>query len=302
MQKCKTMKGVQRSHRCYLWDLKRLVGGELNKRRRTRRLPHIPPQQPQPTGDSRPGPSGTTGGESSLDGQGEGGSGETGQPPIGGGAESEPQTITIDRETFNKLLTRIDKMEQNNLLMEQKLLSMEQEKKTQDNEILRLENELIETQQELGRVRSQPPAGSSSTQQPSNVRLEDVQNDLIQLGTLVNKIRTGFSDDFLNPRTTQGLDKVVEELKEQLNLISRPTPPTETPFQFWKRRACEDIGTSKQGEKSTNSFGCFDSNCSWQGKTVTLNAYILHLKRHHGQNIKTNPDLQYLPSNWVGSC
>ena len=81
-------------------------------------------------------------------------------------------------------------------------------------------------QQELGRVRSQPPAGSSSTQQPSNVRLEDIQNDLVQLGTLVNKIRTGFSDDFLSPRTTQGLDKVVEELKEQLNSISRPTPPT----------------------------------------------------------------------------
>ena len=57
------------------------------------------------------------------------GVGKQGNPPIGGGSESEPQTITIDRETFNKLLTRIDKMEQNNILMEQKLLSMEQEKK-----------------------------------------------------------------------------------------------------------------------------------------------------------------------------
>ena len=298
MQKCKTMKGVQRNHRCYLWDLKRLVGGELNKRRRTQRLPHISPQQPQPTEDSRPGPSGTTGSESSLGGQREGGSGETGQPPIGGGAESEPQTLTIDRGMFNALLTRIDMMEKKNLLMEQKILLLEQQKSDQDNEILRLENKLIEMQQELEKVRSQPPAGSSSTQQ-QNVRIDTLQSDLIQLETVINKIKEGFSDDFLNQgtATAQGLDKIVEELKQKLDTISHPNQPNETPFQYWKRRACDEIGTSKQGEKATTPFGCFDSNCNWQGKTVTLNAYILHLKRHHGQNIKTNPDLQYLPSN-----
>ena len=76
------MKGVQRSHRCYLWDLKRLVGGELKKRRRTQRLPCIPPQPSQPIGDSHPDPSGT-GGELSLGAQWEGWSGETGQSPIG---------------------------------------------------------------------------------------------------------------------------------------------------------------------------------------------------------------------------
>ena len=271
------MKGVQRNHRCYLWDLKRLVGGELNKRRRTQRLPHIPPQQPQPTGDSRPGPSGTTGGQSSLGGQREGGSGETGQPPIGGGAESEPQTLTIDRGMFNALLTRIDMMEKNNLLMEQKILLLEQQKSNQDNEILRLENKLIETQQELEKVRSQPPAGSSSTQQ-QNVRIDTLQSDLIQLETVINKIKEGFSDDFLNQgtATAQGLDKIVEELKQKLDTISYPNQPNETPFQYWKRRACDEIGTSKQGEKATTPFGCFDSNCNWQGKTVTLNAYILH--------------------------
>ena len=196
----------------------------MKKHRCTQRLPHIPPQQPQPTEDSHPGPSGTTGGESSLGGQGEGGSGETGQSPIGSGAggseQSEPQTVTINRETFNKLLTRMN-------TMEQKLLLLEQEKKNQDNEMLRLENELIETQQELGRVRSQPPAGSSSTQQPSNVRLEDLQNDLVQLGTLVNELRTGFSDDFVNQgtaRAAQGLDIVVRiERKVRFNLTSHST-------------------------------------------------------------------------------
>ena len=294
------MKGVRISHECSLRDLKRFVGGELNKRRRTQRLPHIPPQQPQPTGDSRPGPSGTTGGESSLGGQREGGSGETGQPPIGGGVESEPQTLTIDRGMFNALLTRIDMMEKNNLFMEQKILLLEQKKSDQDNEIVRLENKLIETQQELEKVRSQPPAGSSLTQQ-QNVRIDTLQSDLVQLETVINKIKEGFSDDFLNQgtATAQGLDKIVEELKEKLNTISHPNQPNETPFQYWKRRACDEIGTSKQGEKASTPYGCFDSNCNWQGKTVTLNAYILHLKRHHGQNIKTNPDLQYLPSNWV---
>ena len=294
------MEGVRISHQCSLRDLKRFVGGELNKRRRTQRLPHIPPQQPQPTGDSRPGPSGTTGGESNLGGQREGGSGGTGQPPIGGGAESEPQTLTIDRGMFNALLTRIDMMEKNNLLMEQKILLLEQKKSDQDNEIVRLEKKLIETQQELEKVRSQPPAGSSSTQQ-QNVRIDTLQSDLIQLETVINKIKEGFSDDFLNQgtATAQGLDKIVEELKEKLDTISHPIQPNETPFQYWKRRACDEIGTSKQGEKASTPYGCFDSNCNWQGKTVTLNAYILHLKRHHGQNIKTNPDLQYLPSNWV---
>lgn len=69
----------------------------------------------------------------------------------------------------------------------------------------------------------------------------------------------------------------------------------ETPFRYWKRKACERLGTLKRGEKSRNIFGCFDARCRWQGKQVTLNAYILHLKRHHGQNVQANPDTQYLP-------
>lgn len=66
-------------------------------------------------------------------------------------------------------------------------------------------------QQELEKVRSQPPAGSSSTQQQtSNIRLDMLQNDLIQLETIVNKIKEGFSDDFINQgtsQTAQGLDR-----------------------------------------------------------------------------------------------
>ena len=64
-------------------------------------------------------------------------------------------------------------------------------------------------------------------EKPGNVRLEDMQSELVQSKTLLNELRTGFSDDFLNQRTAraaQGLDKVVEELKEKLDSVSHPTP------------------------------------------------------------------------------
>ena len=113
-------------------------------------------------------------------------------------------------------------------------------------------------QQELEKVRSQLPAGSSSTQQQtSNIRLDMLQNDLIQLETIVNKIKEGFSDDFINQgtaQTAQGLDKIVEELiqkEKKLESISHPNKPNKTPFKYWKRRACEEIGTSQQEEKAS---------------------------------------------------
>ena len=64
-------------------------------------------------------------------------------------------------------------------------------------------------------------------EKPGNIRLEGMQSELVQSKTLLNELRTGFSDDFLNQgtaRAAQGLDKVVEELKEKLDSISRPTP------------------------------------------------------------------------------
>lgn len=101
-----------------------------------------------------------------------------------------------------------------------------------------------------------------------------MQSNLVQLGITVNKIRIGFSDDLLNQRTAQRLDKVVEETKEKFNSISHPIPPKETPFQHWKRRACEDICTSKQREKATTLYVFFYYNCGSQGKIVALMFYI----------------------------
>ena len=69
--------------------------------------------------------------------------------------------------------------------MEQKILLLEQQKRDQDNEILTLENELIEIPQELGRVRSQPPAGPSSTQQQTT-------NTNINESTIVQNARRQF--------------------------------------------------------------------------------------------------------------
>ena len=91
------------------------------------------------------------------------------------------------------------------------------------------------------------------------------------------------------------LTEKVDELQAQ---IDDPGPqPLLTPFKYWKNEACAIIGTKLQGDTATEPFGCFDEECEWQNRTLTLNAYIQHLKRNHGINLidMEVPDLEYLP-------
>ena len=97
----------------------------------------------------------------------------------------------------------------------------------------------------------------------------------------------------------ESLSGKVDELQAQIDDIGRSPPqPQETPFQYWKRKACTMLGIDKQGDRSTITFGCFDEECHWQNKTLrTLNAYIQHLKNKHDINLidMDVPDLEYLP-------
>lgn len=108
----------------------------------------------------------------------------------------------------------------------------------------------------------------------------------------------GPSSSALEPRV-ESLSGKVDELQAQLDDMGRSPPqPQESPFQYWKEKACAMLGIDKQGDTSTVPFGCFDEECNWQNRTLTLNAYIQHLKRNHGINLidMKVPDLEYLPN------
>ena len=89
------------------------------------------------------------------------------------------------------------------------------------------------------------------------------------------------------------IKKELEELQSKVDQISNFRP--ETPWQEWKCRACQIIGTNKAYEKAINTFRCFDDKCIWKDKKVTLNGYTLHLKRKHNHNIVTQPYIHMLP-------
>ena len=127
-------------------------------------------------------------------------------------------------------------------------------------------------------------------------RLESISDrvKIIEV-TLTNE----FSSTFGSQNREDKLDTLLNELKSKLDDLSSGrsrSQPQCTPWQHWKSEACTIIGTSRQGQKSTRMFRCFDDNCHWRDKCVTLNAYINHLKREpHGINISTNPDQRCLP-------
>ena len=63
----------------------------------------------------------------------------------------------------------------------------------------------------------------------------------------------------------------------------------------WHEQANDIIGASHSRASPTNEYKCAHAGCNWRNKKVTLQAYVLHLKRKHGENISDNPDLSLLP-------
>ena len=63
----------------------------------------------------------------------------------------------------------------------------------------------------------------------------------------------------------------------------------------WHEQANDIIGASHSRASPTHKYKCAHAGCNWRNKKVTLQAYVLHLKRKHGENISDNPDLSLLP-------
>ena len=61
-------------------------------------------------------------------------------------------------------------------------------------------------------------------------------------------------------------------------------PPGMTAWQAWKGEACSRLGVGKPTEKPAVDikYKCVGHGCNYTDKNVSVNAYILHVRRHHG--------------------
>ena len=92
------------------------------------------------------------------------------------------------------------------------------------------------------------------------------------------------------------LSKRCDELASQLRqLLAAPRISDDNIRRGWHEQANSRIGAKNSRAKPERSYGCAHEGCDWRNKKVTLQAYVLHLKRKHGENISDNPDLNLLP-------
>ena len=100
---------------------------------------------------------------------------------------------------------------------------------------------------------------------------------------------------------TTRCNNLVSELNDvKLQLAQFTTAPRlldhhTTLRRGWHEQANDKIGASHSRASPTREYGCAHAGCNWRNKKVTLQAYVLHLKRKHGENISDNPDLSLLP-------
>ena len=137
-----------------------------------------------------------------------------------------------------------------------------------------------------------PPPNSTNLE----ARLESISH---RINVIDSAMLREFSTTFGSQDRVEMFNTLLEELKSKFDDLRSGRsriPPQCTSWQHWKSKACTIIGTSRQGQKSTRRFKCYDDNCNWKDKYVTLNAYINHLKRDpHNINIALNPAMEYLP-------
>ena len=214
-------------------------------------------------------------------------------------------TLCSDLETSNTLLhsaldEKTSHIEQLEKKLEDQRTQISSLKDQLDSSMVALENQRDKIKK-LEEVVQRIPSTSRGAQAPppnsdSEEGLGSISN---RLNSIENALTHEFSANFGSQNRADKLDKLVDELKskiDNLNSGRSQSQPQCTPWQYWKSEACTIIGTSRQGQKSTRTFGCFDDNCPWRNKCVTLNAYINHLKREpHNVNISTNPDMRLLP-------
>ena len=78
-------------------------------------------------------------------------------------------------------------------------------------------------------------------------------------------------------------------------LLAAPRISDQNIRRGWHVQANHIIRATNSRAKPDHSYGCAHAGCDWRNKKVTLQAYVLHLKRKHGENISDNPDQNLLP-------
>ena len=96
------------------------------------------------------------------------------------------------------------------------------------------------------------------------------------------------------------LSRRCDQLASQVTrLLAAPRISDQNVRRGWHDQANARIGAKNSRAKPKKYYGCAHEGCDWRNKKVTLQAYVLHLKRKHGENISDNPDQNLLP---VLSC
>ena len=92
------------------------------------------------------------------------------------------------------------------------------------------------------------------------------------------------------------LSRRCDQLASQVTrLLAAPRISDQNVRRGWHDQANARIGAKNSRAKPKKSYGCAHEGCDWRNKKVTLQAYVLHLKRKHGENISDNPDQNLLP-------
>ena len=101
----------------------------------------------------------------------------------------------------------------------------------------------------------------------------------------------------LNTRCTT-LANELESVRADLAVVraaQAAQPPHRSIARGWHQRANAIIGAQHSRSAPSHAYKCAHDGCTWRNKKVTLQAYVLHLKRNHGQNISNNPNTDLLP-------
>ena len=131
-----------------------------------------------------------------------------------------------------------------------------------------------------------PTDTSAPTVEQLHLLVQQLSNENVSLKDEVAEL-TRLCDD---------LSSELSNVKSQLaQLTAAPREHHVNVRRGWHEQANARIGASHSRASATHSYDCAHAGCNWRNKKVTLQAYVLHLKRKHGNNISDNPDLSLLP-------
>ena len=126
-------------------------------------------------------------------------------------------------------------------------------------------------------------------------QLAEVRAENTQIKGTLQELRTQY-DTLRTDNTT--LRTQLQNLQAVVAQLQQPPPPN--PVRDWHQQANNIIGTlHSRTTQNVMRFDCAHahdgSGCNWCKKKVTLQAYVLHLQRKHGENISTNANIALLP-------